>query len=1347
MTLEIDVTKDQLLKRDPTSSRVAELSTSIIKALKDSKRSKWTSFLSSLSHSTKSNKLCKHLAPSESGNYFCQIESDEVATMDRDLAVCFRQISVGHPPVAPTNMSCTSENYERLICEWFQPPNHVKTKYEIKYGIGVGNGRIRLSQCPGRCPKADVIRMRKRQTAEKKKTKNSGKWDCCVWTVQTEPRYLAAHNEIVIFVTGKNALGNYTNDSILRVDQNVRPAPPKNVSLVAVSPSELNLTWSIPRILMAHQLPVETLVVLSNEYASAGEEEASYTLSQPALIVCFDSGLCCYRTFVFFIILHIDLSMEFREQWIPASAAIDGSFELIFKDLKFPFTMYTVSLRFRSSAVSLDDPRVNDLISEPVVVSATTLPIPPARPPSVDPSAVEEEIREFDRRDVRIYWNPLKRQEYSGADFGYEIEVDPSGSQEDSVLAMADTGRSSAFLSSLRQDQEYKVKIWSRNREGKSSSHSTIRIPRHSELLPNLQSHQLYHHRRSNEEDRTPKHFTSILYADPPGKYELAWATEPSSQADGATIFWCTLSDSSDLAKARHGCQNGSMSWVHVNGTETSYVLYLPPNQNLKFAIASTNEGTATSGLTWAGCTVEYNQVVSQLKDVILRSVTATSVSLSWALECSNRAGFVTGFIVHVCEISSGRGVYPEPSASCLPGSGEGWDTTVGDVSGATVSLPHPFTWYKASVSILSRAGVSQQSKPIVFRSEEAAPSIAPAPPQFTEDSEPRNLTTEEGMEVSREKAAIVLTPPSGAQVNGIVRSWRIWLNDLELPHRRVVPGEEASSLRIDMGEYLTPFTEYTLIASACTVSHDHHCSPTSEPLRFRTEAEPPGSMEPPGTRFLGNSTFLLSWDEPPIPNGPISGYQLLQEPLFEGEGDTSEDQTVPRTSSNWQPLPQSPEQAEDGERLVMSYSLSIRALNPSPTGDEMLEGLWSNPSSVPCGSLFVTPAPVAALAVAVASIFVLGLGIVCWYFWRRFKLIKDAPIKFPVALADDHHLSRFGGDKLSFSHFDRRPSTPSISRSPLGVISDQSNSMLPSSTAADEGRHYSGTSSQELLGSSSSSNDSSVTTASIKDSPPPDSTGLEQRGSSPSSAGSVGVDGYVRMRTDKPHPPGYVQDHQPPDDGLKRTSFIDPGYVQIDGSPFSHPPGDSIVGGYVTDDRSSVGKRDSVLSDKPYVMAPPVKSYRLDMEGYAQAGTATGDTSIADEEEKLHEDSPYVFPVERKSSAPYVVYGETTPSTASSNNQPAIIRFATGLRDGGGGLLNQSWPISKDGPREWDRDLLVGGGAPIFLPEELGGAPPGEERGFFKPSPSLFVNSSQDLTGGQKSHADALTPAHLNVV
>ena len=76
------------------------------------------------------------------------------------------------------------------------------------------------------------------------------------------------------------------------------------------------------------------------------------------------------------------------------------------------------------------------------------------------------------------------------------------------------------------------------------------------------------------------------------------------------------------------------------------------------------------------------------------------------------------------------------------------------------------------------------------------------------------------------------------------------------------------------LSEVLKPFTTYSLRASACTKSVDA-CSPKSEALRFKTSVAAPGSMDPPGTRFLGNASFLLSWDAPSEANGPLSMYQI----------------------------------------------------------------------------------------------------------------------------------------------------------------------------------------------------------------------------------------------------------------------------------------------------------------------------------------------------------------------------------------------------------------------------------------------------------------------------------------
>ena len=155
-------------------------------------------------------------------------------------------------------------------------------------------------------------------------------------------------------------------------------------------------------------------------------------------------------------------------------------------------------------------------------------------------------------------------------------------------------------------------------------------------------------------------------------------------------------------------------------------------------------------------------------------------------------------------------------------------------------------------------------------------------------------------------------------------------------------------------------------------------------------------------TRFLGNATFLFTWDAPSPRNGPLSRYQLrlLPEAPLNGDGEAVAEEEVSISGGAggtggggeeaifvpFCPMPGADEPSTTSTTSstpkVPVYTVLIRAINEDPVEEEELAGPWSQPLSLPCYG-GETGEGVPALVVVAALVLPLTLAVLSIIGWR----------------------------------------------------------------------------------------------------------------------------------------------------------------------------------------------------------------------------------------------------------------------------------------------------------------------------------------------------------------------------
>lgn len=327
-----------------------------------------------------------------------------------EKGVCFNTVLIDTKPQPITNFDCVSHNWQNLTCTWKNPPNFVKTKYELKFRLG---GHVASRKTYITCPKA------------------TAKEESCFWDHNTDPMYKQQDKEYFFYFHGHNEFGDWFKKDIQFYHfQHVIPSPPINLKVDEKTAHSVSITWE-------PQLPMEIFpagLLHHVEYQSMWDKNDEWT--------------------------QVDTSM------LP----IKGSkFSLTIDNLAYANTHYDVRVRMKSAKAKSDE----RFWSIPSNITFKTLSTEPKYPPKTDIGSFQIEKGRQGKRNVYIYWQQVPEFHYNGANFSYAVTlVNPNTNLEVSVQPNELT-KTYAKFNNL-EDFEYTFKIYSVNAKGKSGASEII---------------------------------------------------------------------------------------------------------------------------------------------------------------------------------------------------------------------------------------------------------------------------------------------------------------------------------------------------------------------------------------------------------------------------------------------------------------------------------------------------------------------------------------------------------------------------------------------------------------------------------------------------------------------------------------------------------------------------------------------------------------------------------------------------------------------------------------------------------------------------------------------------------
>lgn len=400
----------------------------------------------------------------------------------------------------------------------------------------------------------------------------------------------------------------------------------------------------------------------------------------------------------------------------------------------------------------------------------------PDRPPHTD-------IGSFSFTDsghVFIYWKQLLKSEYNGPNLRY-ITVDANNTNLSSESEL--TYVRLEHTDTNKMGQPLNLRIYSKNKLGKSVNYSIVRIPAiQDRCYPPTKIRKV---RQDNE------------------TYDLSWeAPVEEPKITSYTVFWCEPNNESPT-----DCK-GSIDFKRVNSDVFSY--RLKANNSMNFAI-SANSDTSSSGMIWAMCTVLPGNEINKLTSINTMKVESTFIDFKWNLQCIAES-ILTGYILEYCPIKD-----PKTEECKEPAKRH---NITADAKEYRLENLKPYTTYSVRIQMLSDKKMGPWSEPQVNTTLEAAPTP------------PRNLRYQNLTESSVE-----LTWDIPHEMNGKLNEYRISYNNKEIK----IPKDEVTQQPYLLSG-LKSFTEYDVVIRACT----QQCSVASNAINFNTSISKPGDIAQP---------------------------------------------------------------------------------------------------------------------------------------------------------------------------------------------------------------------------------------------------------------------------------------------------------------------------------------------------------------------------------------------------------------------------------------------------------------------------------------------------------------------
>ncbi|KAI8435664.1 hypothetical protein MSG28_003927 [Choristoneura fumiferana] len=610
----------------------------------------------------------------------------------------------------------------------------------------------------------------------------------------------------------------------------------------------------------------------------------------------------------------------------------------------------------------------------------------PQRPPETAAGAFHQ-MPYDNHRLINVYWSQLWDYEEAGANFTYKVVV-LQGKKSETLFP---ENKSLSYISLINATLDsLQVSVWSQNAVGTSKNYSSLYIP------PKVDTDTL-----------TLKSFTKLKHIN--GTYELSW--NKINNIDNYTLFWCELNTTNTCTD--------HMNMTTLQPNVSKHSIYLPQPNAYQFAI-SANNGTKSSGMTWAKCDIAQGQIGLFAYPVTLRrqSVGTNFINLTWNIDCAFPDGFLKGYNIIYCPII-------DTTASCENNKNE--TIKIFDLNQKSYKVENllPYRTYLFRIVLNTTYGITVQNDTLSDTTLEDTP---------TEPIDVRiDYITDTSVNISWK-------PP--VQTNGKISTYNIILKSLQGTIQKDV---EETHFQATSLQYLT---NYTVYVQACNYIAKVRCSRNSphNGVHFRTRI---GSPDKISTPLYNNTLGIIQWFVP----RPVDLYQVR---ILRDDEELSIHNTTDLAI-----------EVKQCEGSVLSYQ--VRGINfdydlhhgvlgdpeyvklpeREDSGKDEYISDWSEKYTVPCGetgSLTLT-------LIIMAVLTLVGVAYGSLKLYRKIKQMEDIKPVFPNGLSvPEKDLTKYGFGGWSQTNKDEKPSSDEMLLLPSSKtsVSPNSNGIKQNSTSID---------------------------------------------------------------------------------------------------------------------------------------------------------------------------------------------------------------------------------------------------------------------------------------------------------
>lgn len=638
------------------------------------------------------------------------------------------------------------------------------------------------------------------------------------------------------------------------------------------------------------------------------------------------------------------------------------SYRFYLTDLPYAHMQYEVRVYIKSKLATK-----REFWSEYAYVVFTTASEIPNRPPDMIAGAFDQSTFKSSRV-INVYWKQLEEWEEAGANFTYKVLVSQSNRTQ---IVFPEKNKSMSFVALNATLDALEVTVWSFNINGSSVNSSHIYIP------PEKDTHSL-----------KVTSFTKLAYEN--GTYELSWVG--LKNIDNYTLFWCQHN-------ATQICI-GRLDFAVLDAKKTSHIIDLPREYRYQFAI-SANNGSKTSGMSWAKCDISKEGFVMYRFEVHLKydAPTKSSVTLRWQMECALQDGIITGYNISYCPIV-------QTSSECDK-SIENKYVFISDPKQMYVTIDnlYSFRTYQFTLALNTIHGQKNiENATAVITTSEDTPT------------RPRNVQI---FNVTNESVVVSWDPPQNR--NGIIGKYVIWNYDKEI-YVDKVSGTDTSKRQITLAG-IQPFTNYSLSVQACNIPIglcSHRAQ--NDSIFFRTSIGPPSRLKAPTVK---NNPDMLKWEPPEIPGGTVDLYQIRRvkdnlEPEILDTTDLSYSLThcegVVSTETYEVRAVNFDEDLYNGVMGGSNVTLPTRVLNDT---HKEYPGPWSEPSTVACRS----KDGLTMILIFMAVFAVIGAAYGAVKLYKKYRKMEDIKPVLPNGLGiPEKDISKYTFSSWSPVNKDEKP-------------------------------------------------------------------------------------------------------------------------------------------------------------------------------------------------------------------------------------------------------------------------------------------------------------------------------------